>query len=266
MTPIDTAGPIESQNVCTGCTSDAKTEFLVLCSGMNGLHQHKLNQTHSNTPISLPGSLPLQKSKLSVLLDYSHSDLPGLRGNKFQHNLPSHLKPVLNHSLNEPHLVKVAIYTKAVNPYIVIYDSTKKYAKPVAYLKLANYTVIPGNGQSGSSDEDCSFRVLPNRHEDIDNASVITFRAKSTDKRDDLVKYLNSLCGSHSLKSDPLHGYVPGSSVLPTLVEEDDETFADETFNITTPPVSREGRRRSSLNSLGIRLRFDAKAVGRARS
>ena len=264
MTPIDTAGPIDGQKICTGCTGDAKTEFLVLCSGLNGLHQHKLNQTHSNGPINLPGSLPLQRTKLSVLLDYDHPLLPGLQRNRFQKQIfTSHMKPVLHHSFDEPHLVKVGIYTKAANPYVVIYDSTQKYAKPVAYLKLSNYSVIAGNANSKSTDDDCFFRILPKRHEDLDNASVITFRAKSTEKRDELVKYLNSLCGTS--KSDPLHGYVPGSSVLPTLVEEEDEAFVDETFAIPTPPASREERRRSSLNSLGIRLRFDTKALGRAR-
>ena len=265
MTPIDTIVSTELQKHCAGCIGDARTEFLVLCSGLNGLHQHKLNQTHSNGPVSLPGSLPgpFSKNRLAVLIDYDHSDLPGNRRNGFQkQHSNSYSKRNFSRMSNEPHLVKVAIHTKAVNPYVVIYDSTQKYALPVAYLKLSNYSLIAGSGKQ--KEEDCTFRILPKRHEDLDNESVITFRARTSEKRDELVRYLNSLCEGFT-KSAPLHEYVAGSSTLPTLLEEnDEEDFSDETLKLTTPPKRRENRR-NSLNSLGIRLRFNSNAFGRAR-
>ena len=243
--------------------SEGRTESLVLCSGLQGLHQHKLNQTHSSKPALAPHSLMLPRNKLSILLNYDHLDLPGNRRAFPKPKLPfDQLKPGLQHSTNDPHLVKVTVYTKAVNPYIVIYDSTQKYAQPTAYLKLAHYSALPGNGKD---DDDCAFRILPNRHEDLDNASVITFRALTKEKRDDWVQYLSALCGGNGLPSAPVPGYVPGSSVLPTLVEEnDDEVFSTETFKIPTPHKRRNGRR-SSLNSLGIRLRINSGSLGRAR-
>ena len=252
--------------------SEVRTESLVLCSGFNGLHQHKLNQHQSYNPGQPKAFHSLPQDKLGVLLSCDNL-LPGTRRNgSFQKPysnsrlLPAKLK---TNRANEPHLVKVSVYTKSVNPYIVVYDSNKKYATPIAYLKLVNYTVAAGSASrkddvNGDDESDCTFRFIPNRHEDLDNASVITFRALTSEKRNEWVRYLNALCLGTNSYPEYKTGYASGSSVLPTLVEEENTegtlTLSSDTYKLSSPRKKREGRR-NSLNSVGSRLRCRNKFV-----
>ena len=240
-----------------------RTECLVLCSGLGGIHPLKIRQ---NAPYHLLQQKPtlLSRNKLSVMLNYDNLNTNGARNGMYPSKRKPNVATPSPKNMNpripsiEPHLVKVSVYSKVVNPYIVIYDSTLKYAKPTAYLKLSSYKAFPGGSPDAAAqldnELDCSFRLLPNKHDDVDNSNVITFRAPSKTKRDEWVNYLNGL----SMGKTSSGGCKRGSSYLPTLLEEEnveeDSNAVLETFRKQTPQ-SRRLRRRGSLNSLGIRLR-----------
>ena len=270
MTPIDGSG---FNNDHSGSYSgEAKTEFLVLCSKLNAPHHQKSPPQPSKH--RLTEAYPMFASHRLVTLRSSDRLLEKNQKNVLLHKppLPAHLScPGLtsNNSSFQSKLVKVSVYTKAVNPYVVVYESNKKYAKPSAYLKLVNCTVKAGSDEGCLSDDDnnnddddddsCMFRIIPSKHEDDDTSSVIVLRASSVKKRDEWVKFLDAVCNGKGTESST--GYVPGSSVLPTLVEQDDSELSDEAHNsldeLNSPIPKRKHRegRRSSLNSLGMRLR-----------
>lgn len=271
MTPVDGNGL--SQDHYGSYSGEAKTENLVLCSKLNASHHQKLS-TPSIRP-EMPSARPSFASHRLITIRSSDRLAQRNRKTGLLHKppLPTHLSyPGLNTESTtcQPKLVKVSVYTKAVNPYVVVYDSNKKYAKPAAYLKLVNCSVKAGgeaNDDNNNDDDSCMFRIIPSKHEGDDPANAISLRAVTVEKRDEWVKFLSDVCNGKGTESST--GYVPGSSVLPTLVEQEDDETNDEANNsvdeLNSPIPKRKHRegRRSSLNSLGIRLR--CYTVGKSR-
>ena len=281
MTPFDETSPHDEAGNYSG---EAKTECLVLCSNLPSSHHQKPPQSH---PLIMPkGSEPspkLANSRLAMLRNSERLNLPGRNrkhGCVCKPNLPNIVPPaqprteLITQTTCQPRLVKVSVYTKAVNPYIVIFDSSKKYAKPSAYLKLVNCTVKAGSPQEKSdddnnNDDECLFTILPSKLEGVDNSGAILLQASSIEKRDEWVTFLTEVCNGKGTRANSTAGYVPGSSVLPTLVEQEDgdnDTEPSKPIDSIKTPSRRKHRegRRSSLNSLGIRLRC-YNTIGNAR-
>ncbi|XP_078494819.1 uncharacterized protein LOC108950103 [Ciona intestinalis] len=234
MTPLS-----DEETVAPNYTGEAKTGNLMLCTDVGSMHNEKVKE-----PTSLA---PALNSRLSALRNgptrpkreiFPRSSLPGNKPNS-----------------KLPRLVKVSVYTKAVNPYMVIHDSNRKYAKPVACIKLIN-SDIKRTGNDNDVTDDREFQI--HRHHDVDGSGVVTFRAMSSEKCDEWVDFLQGLTGVAGGQSSRTSGYIPGSSVLPTLVEQEDidseNAPSAESLKAPARRKSREGRR-NSLNSLGIRLR-----------
>ena len=286
MTPIDETTPLEDQG--GNYSGEARTENLVLCSNLPASHHHHKIQSQ---PQIITKTIPtearpmLASNRLSMLRNSERLNLPGRSRKHGCVDKPSLLydpvavsvpkNEIITQTTCQPRLVKVSVYTKAVNPYIVIYDSSKKYAKPSAYLKLVNCTVKTGNvydktkDDDNNNDDDCMFTILPSKIEEADNISPILLQASNVEKRNEWVQFLTEVCNGKGTRADSTTGYVPGSSVLPTLVEQDDND--DETkkpIDSMKSPSRRKNRegRRSSLNSLGIRLRcYTIGSVGSGR-
>ena len=277
MTPIDES---ESHDDHAGnYAGEAKTECLVLCSSLPSNHHQRLppTQPHIIPKYSVSDPCPvLANNRLATLRNSERFNLPGINkkyGCTCKPALPNAISltqpntEFITQTTCQPRLVKVSVYTKAVNPYIVIYDSSKKYAKPSAYLKLVNCTVKAGGQEEKTTDDDnnnddeCLFSILPSKLEGVDSVGAILLRASSIEKRDEWVTFLTEVCQGKGTRADSTTGYIPGSSVLPTLVEQEDNDENDgeqskpiDTLKSPSRRKHREGRR-SSLNSLGIRLR-----------
>ena len=273
MTPTDESGTFDDH--FGNYSGEAKTEYLVLLSGLSALHNHKspAQIDHEVKPSPLTNQFASLRSKdllgLAVRNRRSCTVAKPLLPNGV---LPADLKDVRQTPSSQPKLVKVSVYTKAVNPYIVIYDSNKKYAKPAAYLKLVNCSVKAGSEHDATIDDDnnnddnnCTFRIFPNKHEDLESAKSISLQACSEEKRDEWVNFLTAVCNGKGVSGQSVTSYVPGSSVLPTLEEQEDgdeptaesaqaNKTVDQSLKSPSKRRNREGRR-SSLNSLGIRLR-----------
>ncbi|XP_076821058.1 uncharacterized protein LOC143466278 [Clavelina lepadiformis] len=264
MTPTDVSPSLPVVNY----TGEAKTETLILCSGLPSLHGNQTSKHNWANEAIIAPRVPAVNSRLAMLRNIDRRTERARKNGAFQKPPSSvDINAAGNRNLpfgsNRTQLVKVSVYTKAVNPYVVVYDSNKKYAKPAAYLKLVNCEISinqvaasKDNGQNGSiEDDDCTFRIIPHKNDDMDGTSVVTLRTSTPEKRDEWVEFLNSVKNG----TEPLSGYVPGSSVLPTLVEQDDNGSEEENTNTDSlkAPTRRKARegRRSSLNSLGIRLR-----------
>ncbi|XP_078600698.1 uncharacterized protein LOC144875840 [Branchiostoma floridae x Branchiostoma japonicum] len=143
--------------------------------------------------------------------------------------------------------VVVKVYSKPLDPYAVV-SSGKTYGKQYGFLKLRHVRLE-------KLDSATDFKVIPKTGE----GDAVVFSAESGDDRE---AWLDALRGKSRLP--------PGSSTMPTLAEaeedetagDDDDVFGEEAqvapnANRKAPRrrPSREYRRRSSLRSLGLRLR-----------
>jgi len=252
------------------CSGEVKTDYLTLCSGISGaFHEDKKLDSVMKRVRN-----PVSTSRVAQLRGYDHDLLSRKPGG--ERMSPDFLRS--EHSCNRknplgsfslPRLVKVTVYTKAASPYLVIYDSNKKYAKPAAYVKLVNCVIkrcgesIPNVPSVRADDNDrCAFWIVPAKHlDDADGAHAITLRAPNLHKCDEWVELLSELTKGGLSNNQFLAEYVPGSSVLPTLDEQDDAEGENDIVPSNTESLkaplkrrTREGRR-NSLNSLGIRLR-----------
>jgi len=273
MTPFDETSHDDQAGNYSG---EAKTECLVLRSNISSTHHQKAPKSQPLiTTTKEPEVCPrLANNRLAMLRNSERLKLSG-RNRKYgcvcQLSLPDAVPltqpktELITQTTCQPRLVKVSVYTKAVNPYIVIFDSSKKYAKPSAYLKLVNCTVKAGGPQEktdddNNNDDECLFTILPSKLEGVDNTGAILLQASTIEKRDEWVSFLTEVCNGKGTRANSSTGYVPGSSVLPTLVEQEDadkDAESSQTIETIKSPSRRKHRegRRSSLNSLGMRLR-----------
>jgi len=248
--------PLEISKLNLNCASESKTGVLTLCSGVTvtGLapNQPKLNFNESTVK-------PLDK-RLSHLQGGFGFKAKALQGHHQINSGSENHSPKLSKLQTLPRRVKVSVYSNVVNPYLVIYNSTEKYSKPAACLKLLSCTVRV-------MEDDCeekSFEIVSHKHQgsDVDsNSNIICLRAPSQTVREDWLNALTPL--TTASRCADLPGYQPGSSALPTLQEDEGETTSstgqplsspNEKLKIKPRRKSLEGRR-NSLNSIGVRLR-----------
>nr|CAB3263287.1 uncharacterized protein LOC108950103 [Phallusia mammillata] len=247
----------------TNYDGEAKIGYLTLCSGVGGAFYHHNNNYNTNSKVPLDLPRPTVNHRLAHLKNTNNRgfSMPG-RDKPMPFNLPQSNNAQRFCDNRMPRLVKVAVYTKAASPYLVIHDSNKKYAKPAACVKLVNCAVkrCCQVGQEDDNADGCTFWIVQSRHmDDADGSSAITLKAASQEQCNEWVELLTELTkGGVSGYGGITDGYVPGSSVLPTLDEQEDGegdvNGAGDTLKAPQRRKMREGRR-SSLNSLGIRLR-----------
>lgn len=167
----------------------------------------------------------------------------------------SHIRPTKFTELSK--MVKVCVYTKGTRPYLVIYDSTTKYATPVMHQKLKKFKVTPHVFNSREVDSDqvdnLRFRVHPNMSDD-----VIIFQAITKEQRDEWAGFLARLTQKEiSPESSPQRTKHHLMKTTLSTLEEAEEPIDDLQRGPLKAPTrrqkSREGRR-SSLTSIGVRL------------
>jgi len=243
--------PTEISKLNLNCAGESKSGVLTLCSGVT-LATSMINQTKikfDNTSLK-----PVDK-RLGHLQEGLHaiSSLDKAKQSRCPENGNSPEK--FPESLTLPKQVKVSVYSNVVNPYLVIYSSIEKYSKPAVCLKLLSCTVRVLEDPLDES----SFEIISQKHQggDIDcNANTICLRAPNHSVREDWLRILIPL--TTTSRSTDLPGYQPGSSVLPTLQEDEDtdKPLPSPTEKLKMRPrrKSLEGRR-NSLNSIGARLR-----------
>ena len=158
--------PLEISKLNLNCASEFKTGVLTLCSGVTvtslACNQSKLKSTGK----------PLDK-RLSHLQGGYGFKAKALQGHHQTNSGSENHSPKLSSLQTLPRRVKVSVYSNVVNPYLVIYNSTEKYSKPAACLKLLSCTVRV-------MEDDCdenSFEIVSHKHQgsDVDSNSNIIY-------------------------------------------------------------------------------------------
>lgn len=152
--------------------------------------------------------------------------------------------------------VKVCVYTKGSNHYLVIYDSTAKFASIVLNQRLRKFRVQPtsvDNDESEDAVESKRFRIYPNMSDD-----VIIFQASTKSQRDEWMSYLGRLTqseisGVSSPRKTNHHLMKSSLSTLEEAEEPSDELQSERLKARTRRQKSREGRK-NSLTGIGVRL------------
>lgn len=153
-------------------------------------------------------------------------------------------------------IVKVCVYTKASRPYLVIYDSSAKFATPVMHQKLKRFRVTPTSTSDGSIEDEVDnkrFRIYPNMSDD-----VIIFQATSKSQRDEWVSFLARLTQKEISTAASPHktNHHLMKSSLSTLEEAEEPVDELQRGPLKAPTrrqKSREGRK-NSLTGIGVRL------------
>lgn len=166
--------------------------------------------------------------------------------------LPESIEKSPKNSMLLPKMVKVSVYTKVTNPYVVIYDSTTKFASPIGYFKLNKCHIVASSDVTNSEEdavEDRRFRIFPNLSDD-----VIELQAASKLHRNEWMNFLAPLTQNNESVFTP-HKTPHQTALLPTLeeAEEPEELPSDP---MKAPPRRKNSRlvRRESLTKIGPRL------------
>nr|XP_039253865.1 uncharacterized protein LOC120330940 [Styela clava] len=146
--------------------------------------------------------------------------------------------------------VKLCVYTKVSNPYVVIYDSTTKFAKPIVNIKLRNIRI---EAQDSTDEiEARRFRIYPNMSDD-----VIIFQALTKVARDDWIECFKPLiCKENSDFAPVKMNRHTMKCSLPALQEVDEPTEEVlQTGLLKAPGRGKRSRivRRTSLTGIGGR-------------
>lgn len=270
-----TISKVEEQTVSTMShenLNETKSGILVICAGSsNRLLQHFKTRKIDNVQqqrqeceacrmlADKTSNLQPRNKRLMMLQGKKFTTLPTLSENKnivCQNNnnnirhrcihMNSAAPKVIsagNHTLQLSKTVKVSLYSKVTNPYLVIFDSTTKFAVPAGYLKLRKCRII--TSQNEDDDDNTTFRIVANMSDD-----EITLQASNKTIRDEWVRCLSPLTQEQSLVSKH-----QSSSFLPILEEAEEPNEQQELQSESLKAPSRRQRiregRRSSLPRSG---------------
>jgi len=183
----------------------------------------------------------------NLLLISQLSNLPAARSEPikddvrtllFRHNLAIK-KPKMTPSVTKRR-VRVSLYTNVITPYLVVFDSSSRFAQPITCLKLINCLI--NRGSFNDVTDDCCFHIVVGewrQYDDVtDRIRHIDFRASSMTSRDE---WFRALTTSMTMRS---------CNALPTLKEDEDEHVASSVMS-----SSNFKTRSNSLNSILKRLR-----------
>ena len=135
--------------------------------------------------------------------------------------------------LNFPRRVSVSVHRDVTNPYVIILESDRKYARPLTCLRLAMCNV--------SIDGDRDFTLSTSLQ-----AYKFVFRTSSTKSRE---KWVNLLTCSEQIKRE-----FPFADSLSALIEDDVTSESEIDSDVKLSPASSPSRRRKSFKSFSKKL------------
>ena len=199
-------------------------------SGVLTLISSNFNFKNSSSIISSTENKKLRKDDVRAVL--RNNQITKVRAS-MESELPGNAK----NSLSFPRRVLVSVHCDATNPYVVISESDRKYARPLTCLRLTTCDVTT------SGDRDFTLTTSPQSHK-------FEFRTPSTRSRDKWVKMLTSEELTRSEFSDSLSAVIEDDVTSGSEADSDVITDSD----VTLSPSASPSRRRKSFKSFSKKL------------
>jgi len=248
VTTATTKESSSHHNLKLNCAGESKTGTLTLLAG--SFQKTTNHQNNNNNNVTKQQQLKNQYDvkmmlRHKLLMSYPSEKLPGNR-----RAFGSRQRQPAGQQRQFPRQVRVSLFSKvASSPYLVIFDSNNKYAKPLTCVRLNTCHVT-------NDDVTNEFRLIlgggPHHVIDADQSQQLVFRAGTTDIRDSWVRSLRQHC--RSPVTLPAAGCCPSPglrrhatparvSTLPTVLEHDDVTSDDDDDDddVTSRPETTTG-------------------------